>query len=125
MWSARRVIRMRRICDDALGETAWTRTGRRTSSGVPSGGVCIALALCARVVAGVGPGLSRGAALQWSRRDGGPWGGPGESWNVLSDLVECVAADEPRCCFGRVPRPAEAERASMMMSPGRASKEVI
>ncbi|CAH0371303.1 unnamed protein product [Pelagomonas calceolata] len=100
--AARRVIlRMRRICDDAkLGETAldahWEADQLRCSFGRCG----IALAFCARVVATVGPGCR--AALHFSSDAVAteyPSGRPhGDSWNVLCELVECVAADEPRCC---------------------------
>ena len=100
--AARRVIlRLRRICDDAkLGETAldahWEADQLRCSFGRCS----VGLAFCARVVAIVGPGCR--AALHFSEDAVAteyPSGRPhGEAWNVVSDLVECVAADEPRCC---------------------------
>ena len=102
MGAARRVIlRLRRICDDAkLGETAldahWEADQLRCSFGRCS----VALAFCARVVATVGPGCR--AALHFSSDAVAteyPSGRPhGEAWNVLCELVECVAADEPRCC---------------------------
>jgi hypothetical protein len=99
--AARRVIlRLRRICDDAkLGETAldahWEADQLRCSFGRCG----IALAFCARVVAGVGPGCR--AALHFSEdaiATEYPSGRPqGESWNVLCELVECVSLDDPRC----------------------------
>ena len=100
--AARRVIlRMRRICDDAkLGETAsdahWEADQLRCSFGRCG----IALAFCAHVVAMVGPGCR--AALHFSEDAVAteyPSGRPhGEAWNVLCELVECVASDESRCC---------------------------
>ena len=100
--AARRVIlRLRRICDDAkLGEMAldahWEADQLRCSFGRCG----IALAFCARVVAGVGPGCR--AALHFSSDAVAteyPSGRPhGEAWNVLCELVECVSLDEPRCC---------------------------
>ena len=100
--AARRVIlNMRRICDDAkLGETAldahWEADQLRCSFGRCS----VGLAFCARVVAIVGPGCR--AALHFSEDAVAteyPSGRPhGEAWNVVCDLVERVASDEPRCC---------------------------
>ena len=100
--AARRVIlRVRRICDDAkLGETAldahWEADQLRCSFGRCG----IALAFCARVVATVGPGCR--AALHFGEDAVAteyPSGRPhGEAWNVVSELVECVSLDEPRCC---------------------------
>ena len=100
--AARRVIlRVRRICDDAkLGETAldahWEADQLRCSFGRCG----IALAFCARVVATVGPGCR--AALHFGEDAVAteyPSGRPhGEAWNVLCELVECVASDESRCC---------------------------
>ena len=67
--------------------------GRRTSSGVPSGGAVLRWPSCARVVAIVGPGCR--AALHFSSDavateylSGRP---QGDSWNVLSEPVECVS----------------------------------
>ena len=100
--AARRVIlRLRRICDDAkLEETAldahWEADQLRCSFGRCG----IALAFCARVVAMMGAGCR--AALHFSEdavATDYPSGRPhGASWNVLCELVECVPADEPRCC---------------------------
>ena len=95
------ILNMRSICDDTkLKETAldahWEADQLRCSFGRCG----IALAFCARVVAMVGPGCR--AALHFSEDAVAteyPSGRPhGESWNVVSDLVECIAADEPRCC---------------------------